>query len=282
MVVVINFAQGEPYEKFRNFCSKTAMWFGKADKVIEYRYDDIPKSYRNKHKDIFAYKRGVALWLWKPFFIYETLQKLNEGDWLFYVDSGCFVIDDIHLLIKCAEQNDTDVMLFEMPLLNRQFTKRECYEYFGITDYSFNQCAATYLLVKKTSKSCAFIEEWLHCCEKEELLSPMKMHPEIEEFSDFVSHREDQSVLSLLRFKYNMLVFRDCSDYGETPHMYYSSHYCYNPKKYENSTFPTIVLSNRRVSPLKYYVRYKIKRGLRKLGFISPESIIKKKKRNNL
>lgn len=277
MITYINFAVGEPYEKFRKYNSWTAKKFGKVDTVIEYKKDDIPKAYIDSHIDIFSKKRGMGLWLWKPYFIDKTLNELNNGDWLFYVDSGAIIINDVHKLIDCAEKQEQDIMTFEMPLIDHQFTKKECYEVMGITDYTQNQLAATYILVKKTVKSVRFIQEWLKMCENECMLSPEHFNKNIKEFPDFVAHREDQSLLTLMRIKYGIPPFRDCSDYGETPHMYFSSHYGYNAKEYPNSTYPTIVLSNRRKNPFVYFVRYEIKRLLRWLGFNKPETIIKTK-----
>lgn len=282
MITLINFANGQPYERFRKYNSWTARWFGKVDKVIEYTIDDIPQAYLNVHKDIFAEKRGVGLWLWKPYFINKTLETINNGDWLFYVDSGSIVINDIHKLIKCAEDNETDIMLFEIPLIDRQFTKKECYTKLGISDYSQNQLAATFILVRKTRETCNFINEWLLTCEDISLLSGKHYYNDIKEFDDFYSHREDQSILTLLRIKYKLPVFRDCSDFGEFPHMYFCYKYGYNVKVYPNSNFPTIVLSNRKKSPFFYLLRYFIKKVLYKFHLIDPQKIIKNKIKNNL
>ena len=71
-----------------------------------------------------------------------------------------------------------------------------------------NQVLGLLLLLRKSSTSVAFVKEWLNLCEDEEMLSPKKFHPEIVEFPDYVSHREDQSVLNLLRLKYNIPVCR--------------------------------------------------------------------------
>ena len=253
------------------------MDWGGADNVIEYSASDIEPSFIEKNKSIMSKKRGFGLWLWKPYFINKTLKQMNDGDWLFYVDGCTMFVNDIHKLTECADKQGQDIMLFEMPLIDRQFTKKECYVTMGITDYTQNQLAATYICVKKTKKSCAFIKEWLQCCENEALLSPDKFNPDITDFPDFISHREDQSLLTLMRIKCDLPVFRDPSDYGETPHMYFCSHYGYNVKEYPNSSYPTIVLSNRRNNPFLYLLRYKIKRVLRALGFIKPESIIRKK-----
>lgn len=278
MITVINYANGKPYERFRRVSSLTAKYFGKADKVIEYSSTDIPHDYKEAHKEIFAYKRGAGLWLWKPYIINHTLDQMNEGEWLFYVDSGTVFIRSIHHLTKCAEQNNVDLMLFEQPLLERQFTKKECFDYMGITDYSTNQLIAAYILIKNNGSNRLFMREWQHYCEIEGLISGTKALTAGGNFPDFYSHREDQSILSLLRIKHGLTVFRDPSDYGETPHMYFSNNYTYNPKKYLNSPYPTILLSNRRFEPLRYTARYFIKLLLRKCGLLKPENILKKRR----
>ena len=53
MLYVVNYADGKPYESYRKINSRTAKWFGKADKVIEYSSKDIPQSYKDAHKEIF-------------------------------------------------------------------------------------------------------------------------------------------------------------------------------------------------------------------------------------
>ena len=98
-------------------------------------------------------------------------------------------------------------------------------------------------------------------------------HPDIAEWSDFAAHREDQSLLSLLRDKWGLPAFRDPSDYGEMPFMYIGSgNWDYNPKQYPNSPYPTIILCNRKVHPLKYWLRYIIKHSLNRLGIYYTES----------
>lgn len=282
MITYINFANGQPYERIRRYNSWTAKWFGKVDNIIEYSINDIPSSYINTHIDIFSQKRGVGLWLWKPYFINKTLKTMNNGDWLFYVDSGSLVINDVHKLVKCAEENKTDIMLFEMPLLDRQFTKKECYTKLGICDYNQNQLAATYVLVRKTEDSCNFINEWLSSCEDISLLSGEHYYNDIEEFDDFYSHREDQSILTLLRIKYKLPVFRDCSDFGEFPHMFFSTHYKYSPLEYPNSNYPTIIMCSRKKNPFVYTIRYYLKCLLMSIGLVNPEKIIAKKKKIGL
>ncbi len=280
MIYVVNYANGEPYEKYRKINTKTAYFLGKADKVIEFSKEDIPKSYREGHKNIFSYKRGDGLWLWKPYLINKAMGMIDDGDWLFYSDAGVTFIRSLHHLIDCANQYSQDIFTIEQPLLCRQFTKRECYKILGVEDNGENQ-ALGLLLLRKSDESMRFVEEWLHLCENEELLSPKHFHPEIEEWSDYYEHREDQSILSLLRTKWNLPAFRDCSDYGEMPFMYSGTgEWSYTPKEYNNSPYPTIILCNRKEKPFVYWAKYIIKRSLCRLNvFYTEKRILKKRER---
>jgi len=271
MLYVVNYANGEPYESFRKINSRIAKWFGKADEVIEYSIDDIPQSYKEAHADIFKYKRGAGLWLWKPYTINKALHEINEGDWLLYLDSGTTVIRDIHHLVKHAENQGVDIFLMEQPLLSRQFTKRECYVKMGLEDHGDNQVLGLLLLLRKSLVSVKFIEEWLHLCEDEEMLSPNHFHPDVEEFEDFYAHREDQSILNLLRLKYDLPVYRDCSDYGEMPYMNACTKYQYNPHVFDNCLYPTIILCNRKVHPIIYWMKYLLKKIVSRMGLYYTE-----------
>lgn len=265
MLYVINYADGQPYEKYRYFCTRSAYIIGHADKVIEFTKSDIPTSYIEKHKDIFSYKRGAGLWLWKPYFVNKVMDMVDFGDWIFYVDGGSIFIRDIHKLIKNAEEHKVEIMLFEQPLLHRQFTKHETMVKMHIEENGYNQTLGIFF-IKKTESSVAFVREWLACCENETLISPKYFNKEVVEYNDFVAHREDQSILSAIRIKYKKEAFRDPSDYGEMPFQYATNpNFLYNPKTYNNSGYPTILLCSRKVHPLKYVIMYFVRKILCKL-----------------
>jgi hypothetical protein len=143
-------------------------------------------------------------------------------------------------------------------------------------DYEQNQILGGYILLKKNDFSESFIWEWLNYCEDERILSPEYFCPEIKEFDDFVSHREDQSVLSILVRKHNLPVFRDPSDFGERPWQYANNKWSFVPKKYSNSDYPKIIISNRKADPMKYLFKEKLKTILNKIGLYNQRNFIKK------
>lgn len=266
MIYCINYAD-EKFRQQQKYNTRTAYAKGKADKVIEYSPIDIDDVFKTKNKTIFANSRGDGLWLWKPYIINKTLQIIEDNDYLFYCDAGSVYIDKIQYLIDCMEEQKLSVMLFELPLLARQFTKKEAFFLMEYKNYDQNQILAGYILLKKCDYSKKIISEWLEACTEEKILSPNKFLQEIEEFDDFVAHREDQSVLNIIARKNNLPVFRDPSDKGARPWEYASKNWSYVPKIYQNSNYPTIILGNRKENPILYKYKVRIKNILNKIGF---------------
>ena len=274
MIYAINYADAN-FEKARKFNTKTAYSKGKADKVIEYSPSDLDEEFVKKNK-ILSNKRGAGLWLWKPYVILKTLKQINEGDYLFYCDAGAIYVNKIQYLIDCMEKYQQSVMVFELPLLSRQFTKKETFYLIGFDDYEQNQILGGYILLKKNNFSEFFVSEWLRYCEDERIISPEYFCPEIKEFDDFVAHREDQSILSILVRKHNLSVFRDPSDFGDRPWQYASNEWSFVPKKYLNSDYPKIIISSRKADPKKYLRKEKIKTILNKIGVYNQKTYFKK------
>lgn len=275
MIYAINYAN-ELYETERKFNTKTAYSKGRVDVVIEYSPNDIEEAFREKNKKILAYKRGAGLWLWKPYIILKTLRQINESDYLFYCDAGAFYVNRIQLLIDCMEKNNQTVMTFELPLLARQFTKKETFHLMNYANYEQNQVLASYLLLKKCAFSEQLICEWLEYCCDERIISPRYFRPDIAEFDDFVEHREDQSILSIVVKKHNLPVFRDPSNYGDRPWEYASKNWLYVPKEYPNSIYCKVLVSNRKNNPLLYRYKEKFKTVLNKLGLYTQSYYFKK------
>lgn len=266
MKVLINYSNLK-FRKAQKINSASALNKGGFDKVIEYTPENIDKTFYKNNYKIFNYKRGNGLWLWKPYFIYKTLLILNDNDILFYSDSGSYFIRKIDYLLNNVDLGKQSVIGFELPLLERQFTKKETFKYLNINNYDNNQILATYILFKKDQFSLNFVKEWLELCCHEHILSPEKHSIQFNEFSDFVSHREDQSIFSLLYHKYKLEAYRDLSQFGDRPFEYQwvkkfainNKEWSYIPKEYTNSNYPRILNLTRGVNYHKFHLKEIIK-----------------------
>jgi len=273
MIISINFAN-KPYEVQRRYNTSTAYKYGKIDQVIEYSPKDIDEQFLSENAKILSCKRGAGLWLWKPYFILKTLEGIKDGDYLFYCDSGSFYVNTVNYLISAMNSVNQSVLGFELPLIMRQFTKKETFKIMSSNAYDENQNLATFILFKKDDFSLKFVKEWLSFCCDERALSAEYFLSDVQEFDDFISHREDQSIFSILYKKYALISFRDPSQFGLRPFEYLWTNgyegvwkrWIYRPLIYNNSPYPKILVLNRANPPKMFKRKEQIKDFLWRVG----------------
>jgi len=253
MKILINFAD-ENFRSKQKANSFTGKYIGGFDKIYEYSPSDIDDEFIKANKNIFDQKRGFGYWLWKPYIILKVLEQHNEGDYIFYCDSGAFFINSINHLIKAMDAQSMDVMLFETPLIECQWTNQYLFDALNLNEDKYrlsNQILATYMLVKKSESSISFIKEYLTLCSNEDYLTDKHKS----ENKIAIDHRHDQSILSLLAKSRNIIPFKDPSDYGKYPFKYFTNNRLFKIKTYAER-YPVIILSSRKVHPLKYFTKY--------------------------
>jgi hypothetical protein len=246
-ISVVNFADNQ-FKRQQKLNELTAYRYGKADKVYSFSPEDIDPDFKEQNKEILSQKRGAGLWLWKPYFILKTLKLLSDGEYLFYCDSGAYFIDDIKKMIPTMEKYGQSIMGFELPLLERQFTKKETFVLLDYDNYENNQILATCILFKKNDFTIKFVEEWLKHAKDERIISPQCCCSEIKEFEDFRVHREDQSIFSILYHKHKLKSFRDVSQFGFRaweymwkPFYFWSEPWVYSKHKFRDCDYPQII-----------------------------------------
>ena len=71
--------------------------------TAEYLQDD--EYFFNKHVSfINNNRRGFGYWIWKPYIIKQWMDKMEDGDVLFYIDVGCELgIENRDKLIECID-----------------------------------------------------------------------------------------------------------------------------------------------------------------------------------
>lgn len=255
MKVAINYANGA-YKKAQKVNTKTAYKYGKFDKVIEYSQEDINEDFLEYHRDILCNVRGNGYWIWKPYIIKDALSKLEDGDYLFYCDAGAIFVKSLDYLIKALNASGQDIMFFETPFIEWQWSKADVLEYFNVSlDSSIlHSCQRLggYILIKKTAFSVAFFDRYFDICHKEDHLLTDDLS-ESDKQNQVIENRHDQSILSILSKLYGLQPFRDPSEYGKHPKAYKSFMDCMNPNNkilyqfndYTNSDYPQIIWGHR-------------------------------------
>jgi len=261
MKVAISYAT-EKYSKQLKYNTKTAYKKAKFDKVIEYGPKDIDRDFYEKFKHILMQKKGAGYWLWKAYCIDKAIKQLNYGDYLFYCDASAFYTRPIDPLIKCMEKNNEDIMVFELPLIEKQWTKKGTFILMDCDEDRYsnsNQILASYILLKKTIKSELFVSEYLDYCCNDKIISDKK-NEFGENLDGFLEHRYDQSILSLLSKKHKLSPHRDPSQFGDRPEQYcYDDRFLFNIKKYNNSDYPRCIILYRGENKYKLYIAEIIK-----------------------
>lgn len=223
MILAINYADYK-YRKTQKFNSETAIHKGKVDKVISYSPKDMDRIFFEKNKKILEQSRGNGYWLWKPYFIQRALEELNENDYLIYLDSGAFYINDVKFLLDQMKKDNQYIMAFEVPFKERWYTKRDVFLYMGCDSAQYtetNQRMATMILINKTETAVRFVNEWLYLCQQEDIITDEKNHLGKHNYRGFIDNRHDQSVFSVLSKKYGIKAYRDPSQYGRFPDVFW-------------------------------------------------------------
>lgn len=231
------------------------------NEVLSYNDRWLKKTlFYKKNLKILDQKRGAGFWLWKPYVILDAMESLNFGDVLVYTDSGLLFINKINYFDKIL--CETDIVLFKNDNhINSTWTKRDCFFYMGLDTEEYHngqQVAATYMLFRKSEYSISFIKEWLFFATDSRIITDSNNECGLNNFNDFIDHRHDQSVLSLLAIKHKLELFRDPSQWGNQYKLATFKvtnefvHHNYYEEPMVNSPYPTIFYSHRLKLPLNF------------------------------
>lgn len=240
-IVLINYSD-QNFAKSRRLNSWTARYLAGVDEVIEYGPSDIDGNFFKANKHILTQKRGAGEWLWKPYFVLKTLQKLNDGDILIYCDSGAFFYRNVNKIIGSMSKDD--VWVSDLPLIEKQWTKPYVIsaleaDYIDVTDTP--QIQGGILCFRRSKISIDFVQKWLNYCCIPELLMPLCDH---EQRGECIMHREDQSILSVLCKLDGVKPHRDPTQYGRIPEKYYVEGRLFKkPEHYDE--YPVCVILHR-------------------------------------
>jgi hypothetical protein len=179
------------------------------DEQILYTDEYLKKDeyFWNKHGNFVENNpRGYGHWLWKPYLTKITMDKMNDGDILLYLDSGCeFDLKKKYVLEQFFEYvKDEPLIATETDLAECQWTKMDLFVHLNALDdcftYSYQREGGMnlFLVCEKTR---SFVNKWYEtCCNYHLIDDSPSVNPNHPWFRD---HRHDQSVYSILFKQYN-------------------------------------------------------------------------------
>ncbi len=215
MLMVVNYAD-EKFQPYQKLQTQTAYHFG-ADKVREYSPADLSAEFYNKNKAILNQPRGAGYWIWKPYIILDALYQVEEGDIVFYADSGTFFISNIQPLIDAMNRTQVNIMTFNFgnDFTEKIWTKRDAFILMNCDEPKYTdtpQLGATFCVFRKCAESIQFVEEWLNYIQDARISTDLPNQLGLPNYPEFIENRHDQTILSLLAKKHNLPAFRFPSD----------------------------------------------------------------------
>ena len=208
--------------KFKNTLHRIkseAKSLGIFDKIIIYTPDDLPDYI--KASPAMAFERGGGYWVWKPYIIWHTLQQCEKDDIVVYTDAGCTLqsSDEWGYYFDLINNKETIVFNYRSdvdygweksyscnsPSL-KYWTKKSVLQYFNslfVDDnwYELNKILSGFIICRNNKNS--MIKDWLSVCTiyPDLLLDTFAVEFK-NQYSFFVEHRHDQSVLAPLAYYY--------------------------------------------------------------------------------
>lgn len=199
--------------------TKSSLNIGGFDDVFSYNIQNIDDEFKLKNEKILSQSRGAGYWMWKPYIIKKALESINDNDILMYSDSGISFIKNIKEIIDIMDDTENKLLLFELEDIhpNKRWTKRDCFVLMDLDKepyLSYNQLLASYILMRKNDFVINFINEWLEYAKDYRNITDSPNECGLPNYNEFIDHRHDQSILSLLGRKYGIKNIPDISQFG--------------------------------------------------------------------
>jgi len=208
------------YEVPRKALVNLAESFGIFESILEYDREWLEKTdFYLENFDILndPESKGDGWCLWKPYIISESMKKLNEGEVLLYMDSSDTFFGDIEKFLNGYFRTG-DILLTKGGFSNSAYTRRDTFFYMGCDKpkyWNSPQVEAGIIGLKKNKNSLDFLSEYLKFCKDPRIIKGGKNQCGLDNFSNYVDHRYDQSVLSLLSIKFEITPSQKIREYIE-------------------------------------------------------------------
>jgi hypothetical protein len=215
-LILINYANAV-FRKSQIKNSRTGSEIGGFMEVISYTPKDVDQQFRAKNSAILRQEKGGGYFLWKPYFIRKTLDLMNDGDFLFYCDSGSYFIDSIADLVEFCKSKNQDIIPFELEHAEKHWSKRDAFVLMDCDSekyFNTKQRLASFTLIRKSDYSLRFVEDWLRFAEDHRILTDEDNQCGLDNYDGFIENRYDQTVFSLLTKKLEIPAYRDPSQFG--------------------------------------------------------------------
>ncbi|WP_339204042.1 hypothetical protein MHH56_23215 [Paenibacillus sp. FSL K6-3182] len=219
MIYLVSFASPE-FQSYQDRLNATALQYG-VDRVISYHPSDLEgTAFARNNAAILQHEKGFGLWCWKPYILLDSLSKVEEGALVLYSDADTRFTSPLYPLFAHCADNGGFAFFKTAYYLNKSWTKRDSFVLMQCDSSSYwetEQVWAGFFMFYNNEKSRSLLEEWLFYCQDYKVISNAENSSGLPNFPEFIDHRYDQSILSLLTVKYSLPVTKDMYHYFMLP-----------------------------------------------------------------
>lgn len=178
-------------------------WF---DATTAYSPEMLSPPFAKEFGDVLRQPRGGGYWIWKWDVIRQELDKMNDGDILVYLDAGCTLntrakrrFDEYLALLR---RSRAGVLSFQLPCIERRYTTKQLLEHMGVAKADpaavTGQLVGGVLVMEKGPALQRQLDRCMAVLRHDHRLvtDHFSAHGQP---AEFISHRHDQSIFSLVR-----------------------------------------------------------------------------------
>lgn len=189
-------------------------WSGLANSVVDSVTHWNPirlkaAGFENMFPKILLKERGCGFYAWKPFIIRNKLRESAAGDIIFYCDVGrifpykildCSINFFLDWMVRHGQPMMPGVMIpWHGPM--SMWTKRDAFVFMNMDFPKFHSATpiqASFSFWKNCSESQNLVNDWVNLSTNRQMISDDTSNLGRPEYFDFIEHRHDQSILSLI------------------------------------------------------------------------------------
>jgi hypothetical protein len=192
------------YEKVLERIQKEAAEFGLFDKIKGYQQKDLQHSeFWLAHKE-YVKQPNFGNWLWKPFLVLETLERMSYDDVLVYTDVGSVIStsgqDRFKQYLYIIRQSPFGMLFFQSTNKEKMCTKMDVFHQMNMRHpriMDTPQYNSKAFIIRKNEYSMKFVKEWYELSSKhyswiDDSPSVMTNDPV------FQSHKGEHALFSIL------------------------------------------------------------------------------------
>ncbi|MEM7635776.1 MAG: hypothetical protein AAF299_14520 [Pseudomonadota bacterium] len=197
--VLITYAS-DAFAPWQKICTVTGQRFG-FDVCHALGPKDIEPEFALRHATTLQHDRGAGYWLWKPYFVQRMLADMTEGDILVYADAATHFVNPVTPMISALERHSLDLLILGEGFSEAQYTKRDAFVLMDADTKPFTQTPqrfASSFMLRKSGWAVDFMKRYLICAEDRRILTDEDNVCGLPDYPDFIAHRHDQSIFSLL------------------------------------------------------------------------------------